>query len=55
MSPLEDTRKHDKVIAKQGTVPYKEDIKCPRDTHNITSKIRYQKCCAHSLEILKPR
>ena len=55
MSPLEDTRKHDKAVVKQGTVPYKEDIKCPRGTHNITPKTRYQKCCTHSLEIPKPK
>jgi hypothetical protein len=38
MCPLQDTKRHDKTIAKQGTVPYEEDIKCPRVTHNITLK-----------------
>lgn len=33
MSLLQDMRNQDKIIASQGTVPYKEDIKCPRDIH----------------------
>lgn len=33
MFPLQDMRKYGKIIANRGTVPYKEDVKCPRDTH----------------------
>lgn len=55
MSLLEDMRKHGKTIAKLGTVPYKEDMKCPRVTHNITLNIQHQKCCTHSLETVKPK
>lgn len=52
----QDTRKHDKITANRGTVPYTEDENV--QGISITSpllKIQHQKCCSRRIETLRNR